>query len=106
MKRIDGEESRRKIVLAALELFVRKGYHGTSINDIMDKVGLSKGSLYAHFKSKGEILFLIIERYKARYIDGMIRFVNDSEGNALDKLNRCISLVPNSHPNTRIYACS
>jgi len=91
MKRADGEETKRKIVLAALELFVRKGYHGTSINDIMDKVGLSKGSLYAHFNSKGEILLLIIERFKARFIDGMIWSVNASEGNALDKLNQCIS---------------
>ncbi len=91
MKRADGEETKRKIVLVALELFVRKGYHGTSITDIMNNVGLSKGSLYAHFKSKGEILLLIIEQYKARFIDEIIHFANDSEGNALDKLNRCIS---------------
>ncbi len=91
MKRDDGIETERKIVLAALELFVRKGYHGTSITDIMNKVGMTKGSLYAHFKSKGELLLLILERYKARYIDEMIQFVNDGEGNALDKLNRCIS---------------
>ncbi|MDD3653744.1 MAG: TetR/AcrR family transcriptional regulator [Desulfotomaculaceae bacterium] len=91
MKRVDGEETRRKIVLTALEFFVRKGYHATSISDIMNKVGLSKGALYAHFKSKGEILLFIIERFKARAVDEMIQFVNDGEGNALDKLNRCIS---------------
>jgi len=91
VKRADGEESRRKIVLAALELFVRNGYHGTSITDIMDKVGLTKGSLYAHFKSKGEILLLIIERYRARYLDGLIQFASEGEGNALDKIHRCIS---------------
>lgn len=106
LKRTDGEESRRKIVLAALELFVRKGYHGTSINDIMNNVGLSKGSLYAHFKSKGEILLLIIERYRARYIDGMMEAVNNSEGNALDKLNRCISFSANlvsEHENLCVF---
>ena len=91
MKRADGEETKRKIALAALELFVRKGYHGTSITDIMNKVGLTKGSLYAHFKSKGEILLLIIERYRARYIDEVIRYANEGEGDALDKLHRCIS---------------
>ena len=91
MKRADGEETRRKIAVAALELFVRKGYHGTSITDIMNKVGLTKGSLYAHFKSKGEILLLIIERYKVRYIDEVIRVASEREGNALDKLHRCIS---------------
>jgi TetR/AcrR family transcriptional regulator, cholesterol catabolism regulator len=91
VKRADGVESRRKIVLAALELFVRNGYHGTSIADIMKKVGLTKGSLYAHYKSKGEILLQILESFKVRYIDGMIRFANEGEGDALDKLHRCIS---------------
>ena len=70
---------------------MRKGYHGTSISDIVNKVGLSKGSLYAHFKSKGEILLKILERFKVRYIDGMTQFANEGEGNALDKLHRCIS---------------
>lgn len=91
MKRADGEETRRKIVLAALDLFVRKGYHGSSITDIVNRVGLSKGSLYAHFKSKGEILLLIIDRYRARFLDEMMRAANECEGDALDKLNRCIS---------------
>jgi len=91
LKRADGEETRRKIVLAALELFVRKGYHGTSMIDIMKRVGLTKGSFYAHFKSKGDMLLLIIERYRVRYLDGMMQSVHEAEGNALDKLNRCIS---------------
>jgi len=91
MKRANGEETRRRIVLAALELFVRKGYHATSMIDIMNKVGLTKGSFYAHFRSKGDMLLLIIERYRARFLDGIIQHVNESEGNALDRLHRCIS---------------
>ena len=93
MKRADGEESRRKIVLAALELFVRKGYHATSIADIMDKVGLTKGSFYAHFKSKGDMLLLIIERFRVRALDELIPFVDKSEGDALDKVQRVISFM-------------
>jgi AcrR family transcriptional regulator len=106
VKRADGEETQRKIVLAALELFVRKGYHGTSITDIMNKVGLSKGSLYAHFKSKGEVLLKILERYQARYIDEMIRFANEGEGDALDKLHRCISFsakITSEHENLCVF---
>jgi AcrR family transcriptional regulator len=106
VKRTDGEETQRKIVLAALHLFVRNGYHGTSINDIMNKVGMTKGSLYAHFKSKGEILLLILERYKVRYIDGMIQFVNAGEGNALDKLHRCITFsaqLASEHENLCVF---
>ncbi len=91
MKRAGGIETEEKIIQAALELFVRKGYHGTSITDIMNKVGLSKGSLYAHFKSKGELLLRIIDGYKVRYLDEMTRLAKDGEGDALDKLHQCIS---------------
>ena len=92
MKRADGLETQEKIIQAALELFVRKGYHGTSITDIMNKVGLTKGSLYAHFKSKRELsLRIIMDGYKIRYVDEMTRYANHGEGDALDKLHRCIN---------------
>lgn len=79
------------ILQAALELFVRKGYHGTSINDIMKRVNLTKGALYAHFKSKSELLFRIIEKFKTKYIDQMIRTTTEHEGNTIEKLNYALS---------------
>lgn len=84
MKRSNATE--RKIIDAAIELFVRKGYHGTSINDVMHKVGLTKGAFYAHFTSKGDLLLRIIDEFKVRFIDEMIRTVTESEGNTIDKL--------------------
>jgi AcrR family transcriptional regulator len=89
MKR--SEETEKKIIQAALELFVRKGYHGTSINDITQKVGLTKGALYSHFSSKGELLLRIIDEFKTRFIGEMMRTVNESQGSALEKLHRIIS---------------
>lgn len=89
MKR--SEETEKKIIQAALELFVRKGYHGTSINHITQKVGLTKGALYSHFSSKGELLLRIIDEFKTRFIDEMMRTVNESRGDALEKLHRIIS---------------
>jgi AcrR family transcriptional regulator len=84
-------ETERKILGAALELFVRKGYHGTSIDDIMRKVGLTKGALYAHFTSKGELLERTIEEFKIRFIDKMIQMVNECDDDALGKLHRMVS---------------
>jgi AcrR family transcriptional regulator len=89
MKR--SQETEKKIIQAALELFVRNGYHGTSINDIVQKVGLTKGALYSHFTSKGELLLRIIDEFKIKFIDGMIRSANEYQGNALEKLHHIIS---------------
>jgi AcrR family transcriptional regulator len=89
MKRSD--ETEKKIIQAALSLFVRKGYHGTSIDEITRKIGLTKGALYSHFNSKGELLLRIIDEFKVSFIDQMIRTVTAHEGDALAKLHKTIS---------------
>ena len=50
------EERRSEIVEAARKLFLIKGYEATSTVDIMNAVGIAKGTLYYHFSSKEEIL--------------------------------------------------
>ena len=73
---------------AALELFVRKGFHGTSINDIMLKVGMTKGAFYSHFDSKGDLFLRLIEEFRVRFFNEMAVSVDAFEGNALDKIHR------------------
>ncbi len=46
---------------AALRIFREKGYHGTSMQDIADAVGLLKGSLYHYIRSKEELLARLFE---------------------------------------------
>lgn len=49
------EQARRQIVMKAAELFNQKGYAASSIQDIMDTTGLTKGGLYRRFANKDEI---------------------------------------------------
>ncbi|TYP74736.1 TetR/AcrR family transcriptional regulator [Paenibacillus methanolicus] len=49
------EQARRQIVRKAAELFNQKGYAASSIQDIMDTTGLTKGGLYRRFANKDEI---------------------------------------------------
>lgn len=53
---------RNEILDAAEQLFVTKGFDGTSTNDILEQVGIARGTLYYHFKSKEEILDAMIGR--------------------------------------------
>ena len=50
------EETQRKILEVSLRLFNEKGYDHTTIQDIVDGLGMSKGAVYHHFKSKEAIL--------------------------------------------------
>jgi len=51
-----GDERKAALLKASEELFFTKGYAATSINDILDTQGISKGSFYHHFESKLEVL--------------------------------------------------
>jgi TetR/AcrR family transcriptional regulator, cholesterol catabolism regulator len=48
---------RTEVTREAARLFARKGYHGTSIGDIAEALGVRKGSLYAHIASKEDLLY-------------------------------------------------
>ena len=56
------EETVKLILDAASELFIKKGYDGTSLQDIINKTKLSKGAIYHHFSSKEEIFERICGR--------------------------------------------
>lgn len=56
------EETEKKILDAAYELFVEQGYENTSVQNIIDRTGLSKGAVYHHFESKERILFAVFRK--------------------------------------------
>lgn len=49
-------ERRSELTRAAARLFAQKGYHGTSIGDIAEALGVQKASLYHHIESKQDLL--------------------------------------------------
>src|SRR5919108_3795098 len=48
---------RRELSRQAARLFAEKGYHGTSIGDLAEAMGIQKGSLYAHITGKEDLLY-------------------------------------------------
>src|SRR5205823_7733947 len=70
VRRIDeiGEESRRRILDAAEELFAEKGFEKTSFVDIAARSGISRGSIPWHFKNKDGLLLAVVDRANQRYM--------------------------------------
>ena len=56
--------SKNQILDAALEVFVKKGYSETRMDDIVKKSGLSKGAIYHHYKSKRDLFLSLIEHWE------------------------------------------
>ena len=59
--------TKQEILLAALDLFSVKGYEGTSISEIAQKVGIKKATMYSHFTSKQEILDELVKTVFEEY---------------------------------------
>jgi len=56
-----GTHTRHNIITKTLQLFCVKGYYHTSINDILQATGLTKGGLYGHFASKEELWYAVYD---------------------------------------------
>ncbi len=65
-KRAPKKDRREQILQAALTCFARKGYHLTTMDDIVAESGLSKGSLYWHYKNKKDLFLSIMSWYFAQ----------------------------------------
>ncbi|MBO4914293.1 MAG: TetR/AcrR family transcriptional regulator [Oscillospiraceae bacterium] len=58
--------TKERILLAALGLFARDGYEAVSVSDIANALGMTKGALYKHFKSKRDVFESIVVRMEQR----------------------------------------
>ena len=83
----------RKIMIIekASELFAENGFGATSVQDITDACGISKGSFYLSFKSKDSLLFSIFEYFGDKLIKRMSE-LNDLPVNAREKLKLFLSV--------------
>ena len=79
--------SKSQILDAALEVFVKKGYSETRMDDIVDKSGLSKGAIYHHYDSKKN-LFLALIDYWEEYFFFKVFFNKDVKSKKAEDLLR------------------
>lgn len=65
----EAEERKNEILDVAERLFAVKGFDSTSTSDILNEIGIARGTLYYHFKSKEEILDAMISRMMSRLVE-------------------------------------
>jgi AcrR family transcriptional regulator len=69
-----GAETRAEILRVALRLFTEKGYEGTSTRDISSALGMTKSSLYYHFRNKEEIVASLLAE-RRHDLDALIEWI-------------------------------
>lgn len=67
-----GAATRERVIEAAEALILQKGFAGTSLDDVLQATGLTKGAFFHHFRSKADLGRAVVERY-ARNDDALFR---------------------------------
>ena len=86
----EAEERRNEILDTAEQLFTEKGYDAASTNDILDRIGIARGTLYYHFGSKEEILDAMIERLTDRIVKRVSEAAGDTHLPVLERLIKAL----------------
>ncbi len=81
------KERKKEIMDTARALFFQNGYTNTSVNFIIETIGISKGTFYYYFKSKEDLLDNIVEKFTNEIISKLEPVVNDNSLDAITKLN-------------------
>jgi len=71
---------RSELTREAARLFAERGYHGTSIGDLANAMGVQKGSLYAHIESKQDLLYEAMQEGSRAFHDALDRVPEDARG--------------------------
>ncbi len=92
MKRItkDPETRRAEILAAAGELFAEQGYGNTSVDAIVQHVGVAKGTFYYYFKSKEDVLVALAQAMVDRLREDYEAIADDPAIGAVDKLRQIL----------------
>jgi methylmalonyl-CoA mutase N-terminal domain/subunit len=87
-----GDALRDRVFEAALGLFAEKGYHATSVDEILREAGVSKGGFYHHFKSKEDVLYAIKETF-ADYVRRGILEIDGNDASPSEKIRAVIRML-------------
>jgi len=82
-------KTKRKIFETSMELFAKKGYEATSIEEITSVVGVAKGTLYYHFSTKEEIFYFLVEE-GMKLLKNSIDIKTSNLKKSIDKLKAII----------------
>jgi len=64
---------------SAMQVFWQHGYSDASLPDLLDGMGLTRGSLYKAFKDKKSLFLMVLDRYETAQVDGAVTLLGDAK---------------------------
>ncbi|GLB60919.1 TetR/AcrR family transcriptional regulator [Cytobacillus sp. NCCP-133] len=81
--------SKKQLIMeSALELFAKQGFEATSVQQITEHSGISKGAFYLSFKSKDELIMALIDHFMMQFISDLDHIVKDPNNTGEELLRK------------------
>ena len=94
----EAQNTRAGILNAALEVFYLKGVHQSSLEDIADAAGVTRGAVYWHFKNKADIFSALQGEVHLSFLNRLIDTRENRDKNPLEQLSAlCIESLKSIH---------
>lgn len=98
------EFDREETLSRAMDVFWEKGYKATSIQDLVERMGIKRGSIYNTFGDKHSLFLAAVEYYGEAVTSEMIK-VLESPGSPLENLNEFFNRLVNSPRQRKMKGC-
>lgn len=104
--RLEKEERKKQIKEVALQLFIEKGLVRTTMEEIIEKAGMSKGGMYYHYNNKEEIFEELIKDSMTYRKKLVVEYINKNKGMKREDLimNMLLDKILDKNPYKTIYA--
>jgi len=89
----DGDITRTKLLDAAEDLILNSGFGGTSVDRLIERAGVTKGTFFYHFESKADLAKALIDRFSARDLEIMEEAIRRAEQLFKDPLKQVLAVV-------------
>jgi AcrR family transcriptional regulator len=98
-------ERREHLIDTAIGLFAKHGFHATGIDRILEESGVSKKTLYRHFRSKDELILAALKKYDGLFRNGFMRQVEERAETPRDRLLAVFDVAEAWFRQNNFYGC-
>jgi AcrR family transcriptional regulator len=98
-------QRREHLIDTAIALFAERGYHATGIDTILESAGVSKKTLYRHFRSKDELILAALKKYDGLFRNDFMRQVEARAATPRDRLLAIFDVAAAWFARNDFYGC-
>jgi AcrR family transcriptional regulator len=96
---------REELIESAVQVFGQHGFQGTSLDDLLEASGLSRMTLYNHFKSKDELIVAVLRRRDEEFRNNLMKRVERASDDPINQIRAIFDEVGSFMSQDEFHGC-